>query len=229
MIENEPKRKNPINTNKETEAVSKEKIQQLEHILGATIIDGKIYYSEAEVWKKVAALNPTLFAIAQRDGMSLDEVIEFAEIVETKLDLNSGVFVQIAEHKLNTPAPEAPTLLKRIYHFCVGKNDQEEDLKKKWENVLAHGATSKEETNHDYKKTLLYDAVKAAYDHTEGNIKRSPIIDTHLELQRSHINEQDDTIHQQRMAMIVTVLLTIGGWGFGIIGQVINPCNNSTA
>lgn len=196
--------------------VSAEIIEKVEDIFGQKFIDGTRYYSEDEVWEKIEIANPALYAIARNNNMALDDAIEFAELVE-KLDLGPQVFKQIAQgSNVNILSQSRPSLWQRINRFI---GDPEESLDKKWSAIR--------DKNPELYKILQYNAIKEAMDHSDDKIRTSPIKDTHIDFQREEIRQLAIANSQQKLATIVTVLLAIGGWVFGFVGQIVPPSNNT--
>lgn len=212
--ETERKNNSPSSRKKKVPA---EIIEKVENILGKKFIDGIPYYSENEVWEKIAIANPALYAIAQNNNMELDEAIEFAELVE-KLDLGPQVFKQIAQGFPLDQISQNPSSLWQRMHRFIG--DPEENLDKKWRGIR--------DKNPELYKMLQYNAIKEAMDHTEDKIKTSPIKDTHIDFQREEIKQLAISNNQQKLATLVTVILAIGGWVFGFVGQLVQPPNQTS-
>jgi len=199
--------------------IDERKVQRIEELLGVTIVDGKKYYSEDDVWEKIAVLNPTLHMIAQKDNMDLDAIMEFAGVVQD-VDIGHEVFMQLAQGNLDdVGGQQGSSLWETARNFFIGNPKAKmlptEFLHHKYEKIRKNSP--------DKYKELAYEAVKAAYDHTEGRYNRSAIADTHIELQNGKINEQDATIRQQWIGIIVSFLATIASAAWGIYGQTSIP------
>jgi hypothetical protein len=200
---------------------------RLEDFFGIKTFDGEKYYSEEEVWEKIAILNPILYMIAEKDNMPLDKLMEFAAVVQD-LDIGHQVFMQIAHGNLGDDDGKITlSRWEKGRNFLIG-NPKAETLS----TSFLHSEYEKIKKNMpDKYKELAYEAVKAAYDLSEGRHIRSTIADTHIELQNGKINEQDATIRQQWFGIGLGAVGTIVGWILTIY-QFVQACEvpgNSTA
>ncbi len=199
----------------QTKRVSTEITERVENILGQKCTSGNRYYTEDQVWEIIKKLNSDVYIIAQNDNMLLEDVLDFVELVEM-LDVNPRVFQQMAQNYSDNTTNSAPEWWQRITPFRI---NPEENIDKKWRNI--------QEKNPGLYKQLHYYAIKDGINRTNNKENHTPAKDMHIDLQREEIKQLAISNSQQKLAVVVTIVLAIGGWVFGLVGQLLQPSNNT--
>lgn len=184
-------------------------------VVGQPLPDEKKHYSEEEVWAMLELFNPPLCSFGKHHKMDLEELRAYSELADD-LEIHPQVIIELVQKDNKSNSGLLDIL------FGDANNQQEAFLNKKYEKI-------KDKQSEQY-KLLVFEALKAASDHVDGNPHRSAIADTHIKLQNDEINSQRTQIRQQYIGMALELVGMMGALAFAIYGQVENtPCpGNST-
>ncbi len=212
----------------EKEKVSpKEKLQKVPSRLpkilaqqSARSLDDEKCKDEEYVWNFLQAVNPALYDFALKHDLSLEEVEEYAILME-ELDIDPSIINEYV-HQNHTQKNNVSLLHQGLNYIWGDLRTQNMDnLAKKYEQI-------KKENPETYKQMIL-EVMKAASDlEAGGHHGRSTIADTHVALQNAEIEDKAREARLAYLGLLVTVFTAVGGWVFGVIGQIINPNNNCT-
>jgi hypothetical protein len=169
------------------------------HLLG--IQDEKMY-TEDELWERLQHSNPALCNFANAHGMDLDELDEYAILMQ-ELDIDPRVITEYAHQ--NHPERNMHWFNQGLaYMFRESKGQNVERLHKEYDKI-------KRENPENY-KVLVLELMKCAAEEADGVPRRSLIADTHTSLQNDEISAQATQIRQQWLGLIVAGAGLVGGW-----------------
>ncbi|HLC06859.1 MAG TPA: hypothetical protein VJJ26_01600 [Candidatus Babeliales bacterium] len=186
--------------------------------------DDEKQYSEEEVWAMLELFNPSLHSFGRHHKMDLEELREYSSLAGT-FDIDPQVLTELMhKNNSNNGTSQTQTTVQRILDIFFGSSDNQQEafLNKKYGKIKGKQPDPSEKY-----KLLMFEAMKAAYDHVDGQPHRSAIVDTHIGLQNTQINDQQAQIRLQYVGLAVTVLTAVGGWVFGIFGQATCPTNST--
>lgn len=175
-------------------------------------------YTEEEVWSFIKMTNPIFSEFAEQYKLDLEDVELFARCIE-ELEINPTL---ITEHLYGNVQQQAYGRFQRVMAYCFGDPHQQhlDRLHKQYEKM-------QQERPEEYKAMLL-ELMKAAADQADGlKSHRSKIADVHTDFQNAEIASK---IQENRLTMaglFVSIATAVGGWAFGIVTPLVNPCNGT--
>ncbi len=175
------------------------------------LFDDKKSYSEEEVWGVVQKVSPALYAFALQHLLSIEEVEEYALLIE-ELDIDPSVMNEYV-HQNSTGNTQTSLFIQGLnYLWGDPKKQNMERLAKEYEKI-------KKDNPETYKQMIL-EVMKAASDiEAGGKDARSAILDTHVGLQNNALENNAASIRQGYVAAILGFIGTMGTGAWAVYGQ----------
>lgn len=185
---------------------------------GQKLLQQEKFYSEEEIWDKLATFNPVLHSFGKKHNMNIEQLEEFATFLQEN-DVHPNV---LTEYTHITNALQNRNAWKRFLIYCFGDAD-----KKRFNNSLQHFEKIKKE-NPDNWQELVLEFMKIKSDQANGFNQRSKIDDIQTEFLTKDNADQAHQIHVRSFVVIVQFLAGVGMTAWGIYGQTYPNCTNST-
>ena len=156
----------------------------------------EINYSPEEVWDFLRDANPSLYKFGKAHGMSLDDVAEYAHLLQ-KFRVEPQALVEVV----------------KTHNKLENRNAADWQLKK-YEGI--------QKKDPDKYAMLVLDAIKASFDQQDGQQGESPLNNTHIGLLEDQVTNDQKTKRNLWIAIgvkLVFLIIGAGGTIWGIYGQ----------
>ena len=157
--------------------------------------------TQGNIQQVLRATNPTLYNFGQKNQIPVDQLVDYANLLQ--------------EYHLEPSA---------IVEFIKSHNDLDKTKPKSWE-IKQYEDIQKNDPE-KYMEIAL-SVIKKIQDQSSGQQKTSVMNTTHVGIQHDQIVGQEDTLYKGKIAMAVQTLITIGTFAWGIYGQISSTSGSS--
>jgi len=174
-------------------------------------------YSEQEVWEFLKATNSALHTFSVYNNLSLDDVIMYAKLLD-ELNVHPQILVEHIKNKIKLedkkvlPASLSP--LEDLFNQVINQLIQPR------ENKQAQEYEKIKKNDPEKYQSIVLEMLKAIVNQEDGKNVPSPLNDTHIELLEKNATNNESTIRYQYIALAVSLITWLGGYAWGIYGQI---------